>query len=76
MNTTLKKTTALKYEKQGKRVTLSKKKQSNLRKSVKLAQAILEKKEEVVRRKEKKAPLYGKTGIRTALGTSGDRRPT
>lgn len=61
MNATLKKTTALEYEKQEKRVSRSKKKQSSLRKSMKLAQAILEEKEEVVRKKEKKAPLYGLT---------------
>lgn len=61
MNATSKKTTALEYEKQEKRVSRSKKKQSSLRKSMKLAQAILEEKEEVVRKKEKKAPLYGLT---------------
>lgn len=61
MNATSKKTTALEYEKQKKRVSRSKKKQSRLRKSMKLAQAILVEKEEVVRKKEKKAPLYGLT---------------
>ena len=61
MNATSKKTIALEYEKQEKRVARSKKKQSSLRKSMKLAQAILEEKEEGVRKKEKKAPLYGLT---------------
>jgi hypothetical protein len=61
MNATSKKTLLLEYEKQEKRVSRSKKKQSSLRKSMKLTQAILEEKEEVVRRKEKKAPLYGLT---------------
>ena len=61
MNVCSKKATALEYEKQGKRVSRSKKKQSRLRKKMKLAQAILEEKEEVVRKKEKKAPLYGLT---------------
>ncbi len=59
MNVCSKKATALEYEKQEKRVSRSKKKQSRLRKKMKLAQAILEEKEEVVRKKEKKAPLYG-----------------
>jgi hypothetical protein len=61
MNATSKKPLLLEYEKQEKRVSRSKKKQSSLRKSMKLTQAILEEKEEVVRRKEKKAPLYGLT---------------
>jgi len=56
-----KKATVLEYEKQEKRVSRSKKKQSRFRKKMKLAQAILEEKEEVVRKKEKKAPLYGLT---------------
>ena len=59
MNVCSKKGTALEYEKQEKRVSHSKKKQSRLHKKVKLAQAILDEKEEVVRKKEKKAPLYG-----------------
>ena len=59
MNACSKKTTALEYEKQEKRVSRSKKKQSRLRKKMKLAQAIWEEKEEVVRKIEKKAPLYG-----------------
>lgn len=61
MNDSSKNTTALEYEKQGKRVSRSKNKQSRLRKRMKLTQAILEEKEEVVRKKEKKAPLYGLT---------------
>jgi hypothetical protein len=61
MNVCSKKATALEYAKQEKRVSRSKKKQSRLRNRMKLAQAILEEKEEVVRRKEKKAPLYGLT---------------
>jgi hypothetical protein len=52
---------AIEYEKQEKRVSRSKKKQSRLRRRMKLAQAILEEKEEVVRKMEKKAPLYGLT---------------
>jgi hypothetical protein len=55
------KTTQLEYEKQEKRVSRSKKKQSRLRGKMKQAQTILEEKEEVVRKKEKKAPLYGLT---------------
>lgn len=61
MNAGLKKSTAVEYEKQEKRVCRSKKKLSSLRKRMSLAQAILEEKEEVVRKKEKKAPLYGLT---------------
>ncbi len=61
MGSSSKKTTTLEYEKQEKRVSRSKKKQSRLRKKMKLAQAILAEKEEVVRKKEKKAPLYGLT---------------
>jgi transcription antitermination factor NusG len=61
MGSCSKKSTALEYEKQEKRVSRSKKKQSRLRGKMKLAQAILEEKEEVVRKKEKKAPLYGLT---------------
>ena len=61
MNVCSKKAIVLEYEKQEKRVSRSKKKQSRLRNRMKLAQAILEEKEEIVRRKEKKAPLYGLT---------------
>ena len=61
MNACSKKTTALEHEKQEKRVSRSKKKQSRLRKKMKLTQAILDEKEEMVRKKEKKAPLYGLT---------------
>jgi hypothetical protein len=46
-----KKTTELEYEKQKKRVSRSKKQQSRLRKKMKQAQAILENKEEVVKKK-------------------------
>ena len=58
---TPKKTIQSELEKQEKRVARSKKKQSRLRKQMKQAQAILEEKEVVVRKKEKKAPLYGLT---------------
>jgi hypothetical protein len=61
MGSCSKKTTAMEYEKQEKRVSRSKKQQSKLRKKMKLAQSILAEKEEVVRKKEKKAPLYGLT---------------
>jgi len=61
MNVSSENVTALEYEKQEKRVSRSKKKQSRLRGKMKLAQAILEEKEDVVRIKEKKAPLYGLT---------------
>jgi len=61
MNATSKKTLVLEYEKQEKRVSRTKKKQSKLRKSMKLAQAILKEKEEVVRETGKRAPLYGLT---------------
>ena len=61
MNVCSKKVTALEYDKQEKRVSRSKKKLSRLRGKMKLAQAIVEEKEEVVRKKEKKAPLYGLT---------------
>jgi hypothetical protein len=59
MGSCAKKTTAMEYEKQEKRVSRSKKQQSKLRKKMKLSQSILAEKEEVVRKKEKKAPLYG-----------------
>ena len=61
MNVCSKKATASEYEKQEKRVSRSKKKQSRLRKRMKLTQAILEEREEIVRKIEKKAPLYGLT---------------
>ena len=61
MNACSNKTTVLEYERQEKRVDRSKKKQSRLRGKMKLAQTILEEKEEVVRKMEKKAPLYGLT---------------
>ena len=61
LNVRSKKATVLEYEKQEKRVSRSKKKQSRLRIRMKLAQAILGEKEDVVRKKEKKAPLYGLT---------------
>jgi len=61
MGSCSKKSTALEYEKQEKRVSRSKKKQSRLCKRMKLAQAILDEKEDMVRKKEKKAPLYGLT---------------
>jgi hypothetical protein len=55
------KTAAVEYEKQEKRVVRSKKKQSRLLQRMKQTQAILAEKEEVVRRKEKAAPLDGLT---------------
>jgi len=55
------KSTALEYEKQEKRVARSKKKQSRLLQRMKQAQAILAEKEELVRKTEKTAPLYGLT---------------
>jgi len=61
MNACSKKTTTLEYESQEKRVSRSKKKQSKLRGKMKQVQAILAEKEEIVRKKEKKAPLYGLT---------------
>ena len=61
MNACSKKTIAVEFEKQEKRVSRSKKKQSRLRGKMKQAQTILAEKEELVRRKEKKAPLYGLT---------------
>jgi hypothetical protein len=59
VNTSSKKITVLEYEKQEKRISRSKKKQARLLKRMKLVQAILEEKEEMVRKTEKKAPLYG-----------------
>jgi hypothetical protein len=61
MNACSKKTTELEYERQEKRVSRSKKKQSRLRGRMQQTQAILENKEDIVRKKEKKAPLYGLT---------------
>ena len=61
MNVCSKKAIVLEYEKQEKRVSRSKQKQSRLRGKMKLAQALLEEKEAIVRKKEKKAPLYGLT---------------
>lgn len=61
MDSCSKKAIAVECEKQGKRVSRSKKKQSKLRKKMKMAQSILAEKEAVVRKKEKKAPLYGLT---------------
>ena len=57
MNACSKKTAVLEYEKQEKRVSRSKKKQSRLRGKMKQVQAILAEKEDIVRKKEKKAPL-------------------
>ncbi|MEA3477995.1 MAG: transposase [Bacteroidota bacterium] len=54
---------ALEYEKQQKRLARSKRKQSMLCKAMKQAKAILAEKEEIVRKKEKQAPLYGLTPI-------------
>jgi hypothetical protein len=51
----------LEYEKQKKRVSRSKKQQSRLRKQMKQAQAILAEKKELLKKKEKQAPLYGLT---------------
>jgi len=59
MNVCSKKATALEYEKQEKQVSRSKKKQSKLRGKMKQVQVILAEKEEIVMKKEKKAPLYG-----------------
>ena len=61
MGSCSKKATGLEYEKQERRVSRSKKKQAKLRSKMKQAKTILEEKEEVVRKKEKKAPLYGLT---------------
>ena len=61
MGSSSKRTTALEYVKQEKRVSRSKKKQSKLRGKMKQARAILAEKEEIVRKKEKQAPLYGLT---------------
>jgi hypothetical protein len=56
-----KKSTALEYEKQKKRVARSKKKQSRLLQRMRQTQAILAEKEELVRKTDKTAPLYGLT---------------
>ena len=61
MGSSSKRTTALEYVKQEKRVSRSKKKQSKFRGKMKQARAILAEKEEIVRKKEKQAPLYGLT---------------
>ena len=61
MNACSKKTIAVEFEKQEKRVSRSKKKQSKLRGRMKQAQTVLAEKEELVSKKEKKAPLYGLT---------------
>ncbi|MDF1576698.1 MAG: transposase [Bacteroidales bacterium] len=61
MNSVSTKGTALEYEKQEKRVSRSKKKQSKLHKQMKQARVILAEKEELVKKKEKQAPLYGLT---------------
>jgi hypothetical protein len=55
------KSAILEYEKQKKRVSRSKKKQSRLRGAMKQARTILAEQEEIVRQKEKQAPLYGLT---------------
>jgi hypothetical protein len=68
-----KKAIALECEKQEKRVSRSKKQQSRLRKKMKLAQSILAEKEDVVRKKEKKAPLYGLTPTERRQQFSKDR---
>ena len=59
MNACSKNVTVLEYEKQEKRVSRSKRKLLALCKKLKLAQAILEEKEEEFKKKEKEAPLYG-----------------
>jgi len=56
-----KKALELEYEKQERRVSRSKKKQAKLYKVMQQARMILQEKEELVRKKEKKAPLYGLT---------------
>ena len=61
MGSCSKKAIALECEKQEKRVSRSKKKQTRLQGKMKMTQSILVEKEEVVRKKEKKAPLYGLT---------------
>jgi hypothetical protein len=61
MGSCSKKSTRLEYEKQEKLVSRSKKKQSRLHKRMKQSRTILAEKEEVVKKKEKKAPLYGLT---------------
>lgn len=61
MSSCSKKAIALECEKQEKRISRSKKKQSRLQGKMKMAQSILAEKEEMVRKKEDKAPLYGLT---------------
>ncbi len=55
------KSAVMEYEKQEKRVSRSKRKQSRLRGAMKQAKAILAEKQEIVKKKEKQAPLYGLT---------------
>jgi len=59
LGVTLKKTGQAELERQQRRVLRSKKKQSRLREKMKQALAILEQREDLVRKKEKTAPLYG-----------------
>jgi len=56
-----KKALELEYEKQERRVSRSKKKQARLYKEMQQVRIILQEKEELVRKREKKAPLYGLT---------------
>ena len=67
------KSAALEYEKQVKRVSRSKKKQSRLRKQMKQALAILAEKEEIVKKMEKQAPLYGLTAAQQRKQFKKDR---
>lgn len=76
MKVSSKKATVLEYEKQEKRVSRSKKKQSRLRGKVKLAQVTLKEKEEVVRETERKAPLYGLTPTQRRKQFSKKREKT
>ena len=69
----LTKSVALEYEKQEKRVSRSKKKQSRLRKQMKQAQTILSEKEEIVTKMEKQAPLYGLTAAQRRKQFKKDR---
>ncbi len=73
MGSCSKKAIALECEKQEKRVSRSKQQQSRLRGKMKLAQSILAEKEEEVRKKEKKAPLYGLTPTERRKQFSKDR---
>ncbi len=56
---TLKKSVQAELERQQRRVSRSRKKQSRLRDKMKQAQVVLDQREELVRKKEKTAPLYG-----------------